>query len=80
MLRSMGLYLDKSLFSCHSLRLIRWTSYGSGKAGNPRSVVTSGRLVSGVLSVVSRTELRYRAIYSTDGKLLDELTITQPRY
>ena len=39
-----------------------------------------GSLVSGVLSVVSATELRYRAIYSTDGGLADELTITQPRY
>jgi hypothetical protein len=46
--------------------------------GNPRSVVTSGRLVSGVLSVVSPTELRYRAIFSTDGTLADEIIITQP--
>ncbi len=47
------------------------------RAGNPSSVVTSGRLVTGVLSV-SPNELRYRAIYSTDGTLADEITITQP--
>ena len=40
-------------------------------------IVKSGRLVSGVLTVVSKTELRYKAIASTDGAVLDEVVITQ---
>jgi hypothetical protein len=47
-------------------------------SGNPKEVVRSGRLASGVLTVYNRTALRWRLLASTDGSILDEVYVTQP--
>ena len=47
------------------------------RSGDVRHVVTSSRLISGVLTVHNSTTLGYRAIASTDGETIDYFTITQ---
>jgi hypothetical protein len=45
--------------------------------GSVRPVVSTGKLASGVLTVYNSTTLRWRALASTDGTVLDEVWITQ---